>query len=621
MKRGKPGIEEVLEIAVKCDKIYQPLWTKFEDNERFYELDFKADLNLPVKPIDYAKQAIILPTARANIDTFTDNIALDNLRVFVDARGTTKRAKEEQEMMRKFFLALAWWNNINADISPFRVGGKYFATHGLSPFRAMYSPDMWPDKPEKKKFESEKDYAIAMDKWRSDVSFTIPVIFSAIHPRNVMPDPENERKLYVIERYTRMCFDVSKRYPHWGNPENRKTEQECIFTDFWDDEYRCLLIDGEPVLKGAGGAVKHKYGCLPYVFIESGLGNHSYDYKPEKRYVGINTYLQDLLVSESKAWSIRDIVLMQQSWPWMYRTGPPEVIKQLPDVDQSYGTVQDWPLDVKLVQVTPQLPPGALTDHILMTSGRINGFAATNSVRGVGEAGVRSAQDRQLMIAQGMQRYSYSEPAFRHGISKLLMIGAMIYKNVVPGDPKIWARTPPDELGVEIDKEMMSEPFNCHVEFGPVKPEDEYRRHDDLERLTKSGLYTVGWARKSMPEVDPIALEKDEERERIKNDPQLNALISQYAVVLANAAIQKRLVATQEVQTGIPQPGAAASEMAMAGQPPSPPETGRRMVSPIPQMNPLGGAQDLQNQMANERSQIPMIPGQGQGIGAGGNNP
>jgi hypothetical protein len=52
-----------------------------------------------------------------------------------------------------------------------------------------------------------------------------------------------------------------------------------------------------------------------------------------------------------------------------------------------------------------------------------------------------------------------------------------------------------------------------------------------------------------------------------------------------------------------------------------PQEAGRSLVPPIPNVAPLGSAQDLQNKMAQNRSQTSMSPTQGRGINAGGNKP
>ena len=41
---------------------------------------------------------------------------------------------------------------------------------------------------------------------------------------------------------------------------------EIEWTEYWDDNYRCYLVDGEPVKRPGGAVVAHGYGCIPYSF-------------------------------------------------------------------------------------------------------------------------------------------------------------------------------------------------------------------------------------------------------------------------------------------------------------------------------------------------------------------
>jgi len=179
-------------------------------------------------------------------------------------------------------------------------------------------------------------------------------------------------------------------------------------------------------------------------------------------------------------------------------------------------------------------------------------------------------------------------------------------KNVVPGDINVWARTPTDEFDIEIKKDKMKEPFTFYVEFAPISEEDEYRRHDDLERLMKSTLVTKNWARKQMSNVDPQAMEVEEEVERLKQDPAVQQIISQYMAAKLMEAMAKRGMADSL--------GAQLPLMPQGGQP-QPQQPGRSMAAPIPNVPPLGSAQNLQNIMQGQRSQVPMSPMQGQGGG------
>jgi len=603
MADKKPKVTEIYEdLLKKCEDHYRELHQKFQDDEKYYELEFKDKLEIPT---EFKSEGVVLPTARDMVDTFVDHIDISNARVFVNRKGTSNSSEEEVEMMRKFYLGLIHRTNVENSISPWRVAAKHYAVHGLAVLKDVWSADLWPDRPEIMEGETEADYAGRMDEWRAKTYDVLPIVIQPVNPKCVMPDPSYGGKLFVIEKQEKICFDIMNRWTNWSNPKNKKISDPVEIVSYWDNKYRCEFADGDPLLPG--GVVEHNYGFIPYVFIDSGLGNLSSDGKPEKRYVGILRYMFDLLVAESRDFSISDVVLKRTAWPWGYLKG--KNAGKVTKIEQKFGTYTPMPDDVEIVEMTPKVPPEALNSHLYRTSDYISAHAAPRSLRGLGETGVRSGADRRLVMSEASARYRYSEDAFRNGTAKVLTNCARLMKNVIPYDVRVWARTPTDEFDIEIKKDKMKEPFTCYVEFAPISEEDEYRRHDDLERLAASGIVTRQWARTQMSNVDPLKMEREEMKERIKNDPAVQQAISQYLAGKMAEALSKRSAAES-----ISNPPPATPQM--QGQSA---EAGRRVIPPIPQVAPLGSAQDIQNGLANLRSQTSMSPTQG--LGGGGNRP
>lgn len=616
MNKDKPTVEDIRDdLYPKCVEYYSPVQTVFKEDERYYELDFADRLQIPD---EFKKEGVILPTARDMVDTFVDHIDISNARVFVNRKGTSNLSMEEAEMMRKFYLGIIHRNNVESDISPWRVGAKHYALHGLTVFEDVWDADNWLDKPTRKDGESENDYAIRIDEWRSDTHESIPIRIRAINPHNIIPDPSYGGRGFVFKITPKIVMDIKQRYTKWTNPKKRKLSEKVDLISYWDNKYRCDLVDGEPLLQTKDGIVEHKYGFIPYVFIDSGLGNMSVDGDLSMRYVGILRYIYDLCVAESRDFSISDIILKRAAWPWLTAEGTNA--GQVTKLDQKYGVVNPLPKDVKIEEHVSQVPPDALNAHMYRTADYISAHAAPRSLRGLGETGVRSGADRRLMISEGAARFQYSETAFRNGTAKVLTNCARLMKNVIPGDIRVWARTPTDEFDVEIKKDKMKEPFTCYVEFAPISEEDEYRRHDDSERLVSSGIVTRQWARTQMSNVDPIKMERDEERERIKNDPAILTAISQYTAGKMAEALAKRSAA-ESINNPPPPvvPGSMAPGAMPGGPPQAPQQAGRGLVPPIPAVAPLGSGQDLQNKLAQQRSQVSINPNQGQG--GGGNRP
>jgi len=598
----KPSADEIInDLTPAMENLYNGVHGKFDEDEEFYELEFKDRLDLPK---EFKSSGVVLPTARDMVDTFVDHIDISNARVFVNKKRTNNLSVEEAEMMRKFYLGLIYRTNVEADISPWRVGAKHYAKHGLCVFKTVWDADRWPDKPLQSADESEEEYAERIDDWRSETHTSIPIIIQAEHPKTVMGDPSYPQRQFVIERHEKLCWNVRQRWPKWGNLKGKKDSDFVKFVSYWDDTYRADFADGIPLLP-YGGVIKHRYGFLPYVFIDSGLGDQSSDGDLAKRYVGMLRYIFNILVSESRDYSIADIVLPRISWGGGFLEG--DNADKVGKIDQKFGMWNKLPTGVKArswAELT-QTPPDMLNLHLARSADYIAAHAAPRSVRGLGEAGVRSGADRRLVIAEASSRYQYSSDAFKNGTAKVLINCARLVKNVIPGDVRVWARTPTDEFDMEIKKDKMREPFTCYVEFAPVSEEDEYRRHDDLERLTQTGIVTRQWARTQMSNVDAVSMEMEEEKEKLKNDPQLQMLISQYAAGEMAKAIAKRSGADNI--GGVPV------------TPTPPPQTlqgaGRRMVPGIPNIPTPGSAPALQSQMKNMRSQTPVNPMQGRGGG------
>jgi len=598
MKKGELTLEEIRdELFPKCLKFCEPVFGKWDKDEQYYELNFKELLGLPK---EFENEGIVLPTARDMVDTFVDHIDISNARVFANRKGTSNISAEEAEMMRKFYLGLIHRTNVESDISPWRVLAKHYALHGLGVCKTIYDADRWPSKPDQKRGESEEAYSERVDEWRATRGYqSLPIVIQAVHPRCILPDPSYGGRMFIFERHERLCLDISKRWPHWNNPKGKKPHEEVELLSYWDADYRCELVDGEPILKG--GVVKHNYGFIPYVLIDSGLGNISYENKPEMRYVGLLRYMFDVLISQSRDYSIEDIVLGREAWPWYTVEG--DRAAEVMSIDQMYGQPNRLPPGTTIKFQTPQITPAALAEHFYRTTYAIDAHAAPRSLRGLPEPGVRAAAHQRLMTAEAGARYRYSEDAFKNGTAKILTNCATLMKNVIPGSVRLWSRTPSDEFDVVIDKDKMREPFTCYVEFAPISEEDEYRRHDDLERLVASGIVPKKWARQQMSNVDPMALELQEEKEMIRQLPAYIEIKQQYAAGEFAKAISKR----QGAEAIMPIVGQAGTE--------TPRQPGRRLAPPIPERAAPGSGEEMQLSMAQQRSQTPISPTQGMGGG------
>lgn len=601
----KPTVEQVLELYDDTKLKYgaSGIFDQWDSDDEYYELDFKKRLGLPA---EFADEGIALPTARDIVDVCTDHVDVYNVRIWANRKGTSPKSKEDAELMRKFGLGVLYRNNVEASIAPIRVGAKHYWLYGQTTFKTVWDADRWVDRPTQNEGESEQTFADRIDEWRAEHHDSIPIVIQPIHPKNIMLDLYYEGGTFVFETRKELCFNVTQDFPRWTNPKGKKVSEKVEHISFWTKDFRCELYDREPILPRGNGVVKHTYGFVPYVTIDTGLGNLTADNDLKKRYVGVLRYVRDIVISESRDYSIGDIILKRTAWPWGYITG--EGGQNVTELSQKFGQYQFVGVDAEIHDMVPKMPPSDLLTWMSQASSYLAAHAAPNVTRGMGETGVRSGSDRRLLLSEAAMRYTYSQEAFRNGVAKVLTNCARIMKNVVPGDINVWAKTPTDEFDIEIKKDKMKEPFTYYVEFAPVSEEDEYRRHDDLERMYKSGLATKGWSRRQMSNVDPEAMEVEETVEQMKIA--LAPILGQYAIAKFQEKLNQ-LEAANNPNVLPPQP------MGMPGQPPAGvlQEPGRRMVPPIPNNPALGSAQGIQNELEAQRSQTPMNPMQGQGGG------
>ena len=603
----KPGLEELLELEAATSKFWQPAHQKFEEDEEYYELNFVDKLNIPE---EFKASGVVLPTGRDHVDSFADHVDIANARVKVNKLSTTDIDAESAEMMRKFYTGLIYRTNVESDISPWRVAAKHYPIYGMAVFKTVWDADRWPDKPKQKSSESDEDYNLRLDEWRYQTHESLPIVIQAVNPLNFFGDPSYGGRRYVFEKHPMLIYDIRKKWPKWGNPENKGLDKESEYISYWDNAYRCEWIDKEPLLKG--GVVKHNYGLYPYVVIDAGLGNISSDGKLEKRYVGLLRYVKDLLVAESRSFSLNDVVLSRGAMPWYLAEGANAAL--LTEIVQRFGVVNPLPDGVTLKEMAPQVPPDALRTHMFIISDYLSAHSAPRSTRGLSETGVRSGVDRREIAATAGLRFAYSTEAFKNGTAKVLSNCARIYKNIVPGDIRVWSHTPTDEFDMVIDKNKMKEPFTCFVEFAPYSEEDEYRRHDDLERLYKTGITTKRWTRQQMSNVDALAMEEEDEVEKLANDPIIQGIFSQYAAQKLTEALAKRQQAEAlkggEPLAPPPPPGAetmGAPPPPGAGAMPGPPGGNMTQnIRPVPT-----SAEQAQQALAGMRSKTSVNPIQG----------
>ena len=554
---------------------YGTLRQEILTDETYFELEFKSKLGMPDQ---FMTEATVLTTARDVVLTGCDHTDITKARIQVPAHADTDKANEDAKRLRRFYYGLINMTVQNADINPWRVASTYFWAYGMACLRTLWDPHRWPDKPVKSAGQSTKEYELVLDNWRAQRHESLPIAIDAIHPYCVMPDPTVGPPRYVMENFQKLCVDIKGRYSTWMNPKDKKPWEEVEWTAYYDLEYYCYLADDEPVLPQ--GIAKHNYGHLPHSFAYSGMGVDGTDGAPEKKCVGFLRHLRDELRSESRNFSIHDVVMKRGGWPFIYLDG--ENAESQEDFTWEYGQLNRLKPGVELKELKNfGLPTDKLIQQMQVSSDYIAKHAAPPTMRGMPSDKATGFQKERLLAGQASLKYNHGKVAFQRLTEQVCKKAARLTKNLLSDDMRVWAQTPQDEFDILLKGEDMVEPFVIYMEFSPIDELDEIQRDENTRRNIEVGLIDVETARKSKSNINP-----DEVKENLLKEAMYQQMVPMVYQFYLQPKLLEALSKRMASEGGMPMP-----QMGAPGQP------GAQMAGP--------------NQMPIQMPQAGVAPGPG----------
>ncbi len=492
------NIDEITSLKIVMDGKFSQLHSEIREDEQFYDLNVADLLNLPRK---FRKDGIVLPTAREVIDTAADHIAPVNRRVNVPRRKTDKSGTAQANKIRRFYEALLNWLDRKGDTSRFRNGGKGLGLTGITVWKLIYDKKLFPPKPTKVKSESDEEFKDRLDEWKVDRKNVIPFDLQVLHPGEVIFDHTHEPPQWIIQTSNKMVGDIKDEFPSWPNPKNRKNTDEVEVLEYWEDKRRAVIIDKTSALKGEDEIIKHRQSVHPYIIGGSGLGHDDWEHRLEKKYVGLLRFIKAVLLAESRAYSIADIVLKGGAWP--VRVAEGDRANEMPRIRLEYGTVQPLPPGVKITDLTPQLPAEMVFNFMSLNNGIISAAAAPRVVRGLREPGITSGFDRQLELGQARLRYGPLVWTMERMLEETCRKVGRIMQALDLGPINIQAGTTEDNF-MSISGTDFKNHHAVEIKVGVLEPEDEIRKHNDAIALVAGGLMSPQTAiRTYFPNVDP----------------------------------------------------------------------------------------------------------------------
>ncbi len=532
-------------VELKNDMVtyFSKLHAEMVIDEKYHDLDFTDQLSLPSK---FASQGVILPTAREVVETAVDHIAPNNRRVEVPRRAGNQAAAKQAKLLRRFYAALLFYLEQGAPVSPFREILKHLTVWGISVAKFSYDERKWMDKPAP---------GMDLEEWRNFQATNMPFNLQILHPSEVLFDPWHDPSEWVLQVSKKYVGDLISTYPDWGNPRNHKRIAKVDVIEFWSTSHRAVLINkNEWGLKG--GVVENKATIHPYIIGSSGLGIDGSEHTPDKRFVGILRYLRGILQSESRNYSIADIVMKSGAWPVRVLVG--DRASEVGPLNLEYGTLQPMPEGVTVENLSPELPPGMVMEHLSIANNIISAAAAPRVVRGGSNPGTRAGFQQQLAIGEARLRYAPLAEASERMLTQICVKAGILMETVVPG---------PISLGPgsthEVFSNISGKDFKGHhalrIKVNVLAPEDEIRKQQGVIQLVAAGLMSPEMAIETLfPAVDPDSELGRILASRILFSPQLMGLVG--TAVTEQVAEAAGLEATLERMLA-----AAAEELAAGG--------------------------------------------------------
>lgn len=482
-------------------QVYDGLFDEMDEDERFYNLDIAEYLNIPEK---FINDATILPTTREVVQAAVNHVNPVFRRVNVPRRTATPKGTQQAQTLKKFYTSILTWFERQPATSPFRDANIHLGVYGKADFKILFDRTKRPDKPKREQFKLDEEYEEALADYEASIAENLPYTLLVPHPRSVMPDPWNDPPQWHIETGRQRVGFLKSMYPNWEVPGNKKLSDIVDYIEYWDNKVKSIVIDNKPALKAADGSgiVRHKWRVSPYVTGASGLGYDDSEHKPESRYVGLIRFVRDVIVSESRSFTISDIILKNEAWP--VRVAEGERANEMPIIKlDEYGVIQPVPPGVVIKDLKSELPPEMLMNHMGITNGIISSATAPRVVRGLSQTGMRSGFDRQLAMGEARLQYDPMARAVEAMLTKLCFKAGMLLETLGKGQLSIAAGATEDEF-VNISPSDFKGHHSVQVEVNVLEPEDEIRRNQDAAQMVAAGLWSPQTAiRKRFPELDP----------------------------------------------------------------------------------------------------------------------
>ena len=427
---------------------YNALHSIQRECDDYYELNFAEKTEVPQN-----YPARMPDTARNWVDAGVRHYTLDNPKATAYQRNDSDKARDEAAIKEIF------WNFwMLKEILVIKQAAKKLLKRGESFL----------------KFGMDGTYLAESSE---DRLFHFPFFITVPDPINVYCSPAHEGLVPhdVIEDFKITVSEAEamcERNNWKWNSGNKRPHQTVSWRTYYDDKWRCFILDEEPILTPE--IQPNILGFCPYVHVDAGLGDESYEGKPEYRYRPILWSRRDMLNLEVEHLSQISNILARYAYP-RYKvtlgTANTDIIKQVYPGGQVPTDPSQWLKDVenqlKTEIMTGEQPPEGLFAQMAM----IRDYAAPPTVLSGGRpTGVYSGQHQETLISTAKPIYKEPFKNLEDGLAIIMGMGArcleQVYKypihikNFADKDSKRYWKIEPSDINGNYDctVQLLAEP-------------------------------------------------------------------------------------------------------------------------------------------------------------------
>lgn len=423
MVEAKPDAQMIDEVATYYGNLWEDAWKIFRKVDEFYWRTFN------VWPQTLKSRGIYRPSTAANI---IDH-AVDNQMAYKPTvhRPIFEEVPEVEKVSSRIEKGLT---NIliDAALRDPVIAWKQLAKHLIAyGYGVIYGPTLdysdEPQEPEKESDETEGEFDLRTEIYKSERKNWSPFRIRAPHPSRVLLDPMEKQPSYAIVTGTRLVRDLTelsiKKMTHGREGvqifeplPDQKPWTPIRVLEFWSKDWHALKagVVATPGSSGSFGDVtkfggqlifveKNTWGFVPLThgFASWGIERTSEEsFNPKSFAVGILNHIFDSLVVQAQNFSARHTLLVNAAYaPLGARYNAEEQAQKIANEDMLEGEQGDiwqvhmndvtrWMMDVGS-EVDRDIEDGSFARH----------------VAGRRERGVSTVGQQQILTGQANKKF------------------------------------------------------------------------------------------------------------------------------------------------------------------------------------------------------------------------